>query len=80
MGYCFSKLDSIENAKSVDDILYIIKQDKAMFIAHLNIVVCDKILPENLKQAKINYFMKILPKFDEYFDYLKAYQNISVST
>ncbi len=79
MGCCFSKLDSIEHVKSVDDILYIINIDKTMFITHLHIVICDKVLSDELKQKKANYFQTIISKLDEYFTFLNEHQNISVS-
>lgn len=79
MGCCFNKLDSIEHVKSVDDILYIINIDKTMFITHLQIVIRDKVLSDELKQKKANYFQIIISKLDEYFIFLNKKHDITVS-
>ena len=79
MGCCFSRLDSIEHAKSLGDIIDVMSSDKLLFQYQVNIIKEDKSLSKLLKEKKFQYFTKITTKLDEYIKYLMNKAELSVS-
>lgn len=69
MGVCCTRLDSIEHAHTIEDLNYIINIDKEMFKSQLTLVEQDKILTQEIKTKKVNYFKKVVEKYASYHEY-----------
>lgn len=78
MGCCFSRLDSIEHAKSLGDIIEVLSTDKRFFQHQVNIIKEDRTLSSSLKEKKIKYFTRVTNKLDEYIGFLMNKVELSV--
>ncbi len=72
MGNICSRMDSIEHAENLVDIINIISSDKDLFIAQFEIMEKDTKLQSNIKEKKMKIFIFIIKKLEEYRKYLNT--------
>ncbi len=70
MGGVCTRMDSIEHAQNLDDIRNIIHSDKRLFQLQLEVLEKDRTLDVEIKLKKVNYFVLIITKLEEYHNYL----------
>ena len=70
MGFCCSKLDSVEHATSLSEFTFVMSSDRQMFQKQLLILKDDTSIDDKIKDAKVEALRKIVEKLKEYIDYL----------